>query len=57
MFETKRPRVMVLCMMHHLGDLYKFYAQDPPGIITGSALVLRNFYIAICYAIIRKLCV
>ena len=29
-FKPKRPRAMILCMKHHLVDLYRFCSQDAP---------------------------
>ena len=29
--ETIRPRVFILCMYHHLVDLYQFFSNYDPG--------------------------
>ena len=37
-----------------LVDVYKFYIQDAPGLITGPVLVLRHLYVCRCRPILKK---
>ena len=48
MFEPKKLRALKLCMNHHLRDVYKFWTQDAPDLITGPVLVLKHLYVCIC---------
>ena len=54
MFEPKRARAMILCLKHHLLDLYRFCTKDAPGIMTGPVSGLRHLYVEICQALLRK---